>query len=408
MSKSPTVPTVEEIIRKLMPTTPIAKGTVTATGKGWVKIFYYDPLTHIQVKFAEVPTVVAVAEVRAGKPPKVTAPTISIPSIAIATTKVNAPGVPSIPDLSISIPAIDMPVVPAIDIPEVSVPAWQTVGVPWLDLPAIPAIDVPEPAIPYSNENFPAFYAAPGVGHDVVQALCDQLNKLRDMLYKVQGSVYTEDSAIKGYGANLAIYYVNYGLKVARKALLDIVSSIQGFRGNLQGSFNTLRDNVQASINNSLSDIRNKTQAALNVYRGSIQSSLNSSLADARAKTQAGLNTLRDNTQGSVNTALKDTRDKMHEALSNYASRITEAVNAGLADSRAKTQEALKAYQSNIQTAVNAGLNNIIPILYEQIGLPTDQLISPINLRNVTNESFEFYALSPGIKLHYVAIGKRA
>jgi hypothetical protein len=98
----------------------------------------------------------------------------------------------------------------------------------------------------------------------------------------------------------------------------------------------------------------------------------------------------------------------MHEALSNYASRITEAVNAGLADSRAKTQEALNAYQSNIQTAVNAGLNNIIPILYEQIGLPTDQLISPINLRNVTNESFEFYALSPGIKLHYVAIGKRA
>lgn len=34
--------------------------------------------------------------------------------------------------------------------------------------------------------------------------------------------------------------------------------------------------------------------------------------------------------------------------------------------------------------------------------------ISPLNTRNVGTDGFEFYSLSPNMKVHYVAVGPRA
>lgn len=58
-----------------------------------------------------------------------------------------------------------------------------------------------------------------------------------------------------------------------------------------------------------------------------------------------------------------------------------------------------------IQTTANAALNDVLPTFWDTIKLPKGQLITPINTRNVTNTSFEYYALSKGQKTHYIAVG---
>lgn len=403
-SQLPNIPSLEEIIAKAMPSMPLAKGTVTATVKGWARSFYYDPLTGKQVRFSEVPTVVAVIETREGQSPVVAAPTISIPTIlAIEPTSIDLPTIPIPKAPDISIPNIDLPTASTIIIPSMDFPAATAIVIPSITLPETPVIDVPEPAIPWLAESFPGFFTdfAP------LKPLVDTLNSLRNMLYTIQGSAYNEGATVKGGGINLVIYYVNTGLKLARKAVLDTITYIRNLRTNIQTAMNTYRDNIQTSVNNGLADARNKTQAALSTYRNNIQASVNNGLADARAKTQTALNLYRDAIQDSVNKGLINMKDILQYVLVNYHIRMKGAINSALADSRAKTQEALNIQRDNIQKALNAGLSTVIPMLYEQIGLPTDQLISPVSLRNVTTESFEFYALSPGIKLHYVAIGKR-
>lgn len=58
-----------------------------------------------------------------------------------------------------------------------------------------------------------------------------------------------------------------------------------------------------------------------------------------------------------------------------------------------------------IQASINAALNDVLPTFWDTTGLPKDQLITPINTRNVTNTGFEYYALAEGQTTHYIALG---
>lgn len=424
-----TIPTVEEIMRKITPSPPIAKGKVTATTKGWTKTFYYDPLTGNQVKFAESPTVVAIAEVREGLSRVVSAPTITIPEI------------PPISPTSISVPSVALPAAPTITIPIVSLPTAPTINIPTVTLPPLPPVEVPAPSI---NAN--PLYALVGYRFTcgwAVAGLCDALNKLMELW----------DKAI--YVLIDIVNTVNVGFAKARVAILGTLDSLKKFRDNTQTTLNSYRDNIQSSINVALKDVQAKTQDALNAYRDNIQSAVNAGFKDVQVKTQVALN--------------------------DYRSRIEAGVNATLADSRLKIQDAFNAYRANIQTSVNAGLSQFIPAFYDMMGLPpptispeatqrlramgdvngdgiidqrdidilkvaygtrkgdprydeacdlnkdglvnvsdlniatgnygktavpTAQLISPVQIRNVTVDSFEFYSLG-NMTLHYIAIGKR-
>lgn len=109
-----------------------------------------------------------------------------------------------------------------------------------------------------------------------------------------------------------------------------------------------------------------------------------------------------------VNASLKDLRDKTQDALNAYRSKIEEAVNDGLSELKGNNQDALNSYRDRIQTALNSGLSRVIPMFYSMMGLPTGHLVSLVNTRNVRKDTFEFYALSTGMKVHYVAIGRVA
>lgn len=312
------VPTVPELIAKLSPL-PIAQGTVQPFRTGWIKAYYYDPLTGLQVTFKQPPTVVASALSRSGVPPSVSAPVISIPSI-------------------------DLPAAPTITIPTVDLPSFPTV--PSVALPPAAPITISKPSLAFLNESFPYFVAAPGIGHDVVQALCDQLNQMTNTLYDLQGGVSPSPHGING-----AILLINEGLTAAYNTCQAIINEINALVNNTQAAVNTYGTNINAT----LSDLRNKMQAALNAYQTNIQNA--------------------------INAALSDTRDKM--------------------------QAALNAYQASIQNSINQGLSSIIPDLYDQIGVPLTELITPVQVRNVAADSFEFYCLSEDYAIHYVAVGTK-
>jgi len=308
------IPQVEELLKKIMPMPAIAKDTVTAMFKGWTRVTYTDAITKKPVTFAELPTIVAVMETRGGKPPTVTAPTITILGIK--------------------------PVTPTtITVPTMTLPAAPTISIPLVDIPPLPKVDIPVITIAFLNLSFP--FLTSDIGW-VQNQICTPVNRIVEQLYFFQTR------------ANDMINFINRGFAEARKSLLNAVESIKTLRDNTQASITKYRDSIQYSVNGALTDTRDKTQAALNDYR----------------------------------------------------TRIETGVNKALEDVRSKTQIALSEYQANIQTAINKGLSEVIPKLYEQIGLPSDQLLSTINIRNVATTSFEFYALSAGAKLHYVAIGK--
>jgi hypothetical protein len=271
------VPTVEEILAELSPL-PIAEGRVTAYSTGWVKAYYFDPVTGLQVKFATKPALVVSAETRSGSPPTVKAPTISIPSIAL-------------------------PAAPTIDIPAITIPPLPTITIPDVG----PEIDNLNNAL-----NSLKSYRFTGVS-----PLVGPLNSMMDLWITAINYLQT------------LLGDINLGFINIRNGLQNIVTAI--------GTFGT------------------NAQDALNTYRGNIQTSLNAALADMQSKAQAGLNAFRD----------------------------------------------------YIQTGVNNGLAQVIPALYDQIGVPLTQLISTVQYRNVTNESFEFYSLSPGYTVHYEAIGPK-
>ena len=70
-------------------------------------------------------------------------------------------------------------------------------------------------------------------------------------------------------------------------------------------------------------------------------------------------------------------------------------------------QAVLDKFRGFIESGVNEGLSTVIPRLYEMMCLAPGMLMNPVETRNMTRDSFEFYSLSEGMKLHYLAAGPR-
>jgi hypothetical protein len=234
----------------------MAQGTVTAHMTGWIKAYYYDPLTNLQVTFAQPPTVVATALSRSGTPPAVSAPTISIP-------------------------LIELPVAPPI-----------TLTIP--DLTA------------------------------------------------EQNAVVADLNALQGYRFSVGTSYI---------PLVDAIF------GNLITQLNKL----MALWNTAISDLI---------------------------------------------TLVVDIGAAFYQAKQDIQN-VINSINSALSDTQAKMQAAVNTYQLDIQNSVNQGLSQIIPALYDQIGVPLSELITPVQIRNVAVDSFEFYSLSDDYEIQYVAIGTK-
>lgn len=306
---------------EIKPPAMIAKGILRAPARGWYTAYYYDPLTGAAMTFPERPTVVAVAELRTGRIPSVTAPTISIPRITL----------PSAP--TIDIPDVGLKVV---SITKFELAWWKCrpCGYTWLSI--------------------------------VRQYRCPECRRT-DILGPWTGRKAAED-ALK------SLYWWS-----SREGLGDWVI-LNWARDLIIGAFQWLGIGM-GRVTFALWDT---TKAQVDEVISRVNAAFRSMIGDPEKPVS-----------GSLNRALDDLR---------Y--RIRDSVNAGLSDARDKTQDALNTYRSRIQSAINAGLGDIIPTLYSMMGLPDGQLVSPVNIRNVSTANFQFYSLSSGMILHYVAVGK--
>jgi Skp family chaperone for outer membrane proteins len=269
------------------------------------------------------------------------------PPTVVATAETRGGSVPAVSAPTINIPSIQLPVAPEISIPSVPLPGAPSIQIPQITLPSLPTITIPDWT---ADEN----------------ALIQALENL-------QGYRFTNCGAAIAPVCNA----LNDLMKLWDTAIGDLITAIV----DIGSAFFQAKQNLQALING-VSALHDDAQSALNTYQGNIQSSINSALTNVQSATQTALNAYRDNIQSSLNSAMQDWQTK--------------------------AQAALNSYQSNIQDSLNKGLSQIIPALYDQIGVPLSELITPVQIRNVTPESFEFYALSPGYTIHYVAVGVKA
>lgn len=386
----PSLYEIEKKLRELLPTeTPaVARAVVEAPRKGWCKAEYYDALTGEKFSFYDMPSVVAVALLREGPSRVVTAPAIEIPTVKV-------------------------PSVPSITIPEISMPEAPTIAVPTVTLPPPAEVTVPTFSIPY----------APSVGGRfkcgaLTQWICDQLNPMLDNI----------DTAIARL--NEAIYAINKAFAETRESLIATIDEISEFRDNAQTALNDYSGKIKTSVDAGLADLKAKTEATLSEFRRNVEATVSAAMRDYARNVQAAFNEYRNNIQVSVNAGLSQFIPTLYDMMglpppevsAEDAARLREMgdVNGdGVIDDK-DVDLVKKAYGSregdpnwnpacdlNHNGVVDAGDVAIVSRNYGKSVVPTAQLISPVQIRNVTRDGFEFYGLSTGMKLAYVAVGKR-
>jgi hypothetical protein len=67
----------------------------------------------------------------------------------------------------------------------------------------------------------------------------------------------------------------------------------------------------------------------------------------------------------------------------------------------------VEAYDLNHDGIISIKDASIASAHYGKSIVPTTQLLSPAQVRNVMADGFEFYGLSAGMKLAYIAVGRR-
>jgi hypothetical protein len=382
------------VLSGLVPT--FAKSVVEAPQKGWCKAEYYDALTGEKFSFYEPPTVVAVAMVRDGSSRLVTAPSIKIPTVEL----------PNVPE--IEFPAISMPGAPPIDLPPLTLPTPAAITIP---KPEIPMIGVAQTMFYWNAGVFPTINAE-------MQSMVTSLNEMSRVLVDVQNKI------------NQSIYWINVGLKKVVETAEAIELEIEHYAEDTKVAMNNYSAKIKASIDAGLADLRGKTEATISQFRSNVKTSMNATMSDYRTKTQAAFDSYKSSIEVSMNAGLSQFIPVLYDMMGLPVPALSEADKAafrdmgdvngdGIIDQKdmdllksaygAKKGEARynEVYDLNHDGVIDTKDLAILGRSYGKSIVPTAQLLSPAQLRNVTKDGFEFYGLSAGMKLSYVAVGRR-
>jgi len=402
--------------------------------------------------------------------PSITIPTIKLPTIPpITIPKVELPTVPGISFPGITLPA--MPEIPEVSIPQVTdiitkeIERIQRVDFnsdEYCKLIAQSARDKVNTLAPpwplnlvwdfvCGNLVYWGFYAGWYAGGWVLNVLWDsfvqpQIDRVRNSINSVVGEANAK--------INSQLTKIRDGFTDAFTKIKDTVNQgLADLKSKTEGAFNVFRGNVETSVSGAMSDYSSKVQVAFNSYRVSIETSISGAMADYSSKVQDGFNGLRSNIEAGLSTALINYNKNVQVALNDYRLNIESSVNAGLMQfipalydmiglpaPQASSEEAAMlremgdvngdgvidmkdldlikaAYESGrYDPACDLNHDGVIDITdittasqnYGKRAVSTVLLLSPIEIRNVAKDSFEFYSLQDsGFELSYIAIGRR-
>jgi len=364
------VPRIEEFMRRAenilvrlekLSRMTFAWGTQATATKGWVKIFFVDPLTGKPVQIKN-PSVVAVFKERRGTwtPPRYMPPQIKI--------RFPKPSLKSVPVPSVAVPSLPFP---SVSVPHISIPS---VSVPRITVPSVSVARV-------RRGNF-----------------ATESGKKAKEWFKAKMGDWGWANWIRDRLADL-MYWVGYGVGLVMNWVWDKFIQPQ-------------IDKVQDTINYGLSLARSRVQSALDGFRNSV----NYALSYARSSTQNAVNYVVDRINkgfAATRTAVLDLRSKANAALSSLARNAETALNRSINE----TNTALSELSSGAEKEVNKGfsvvaayagdaVNQALEKLYELIGLVKGEAFTPVTVRNVTDSYFEVW--SPGeAVVTWIAVGER-
>ena len=192
-----------------------------------------------------------------------------------------------------------------------------------------------------------------------------------------------------------------------------------------QDKINEMKSRIETEINDNFGLIEDQTQGNAEKIQDPVNE-LVSELQDALDATNEDLITLSENFNGSIseiNTALEDISTVQNEAIQAALDDFGDNVGSALEDISDENDAALNEVITLLQEAIDAenevinqsyqdltalsqnAIDQAPARLYEEIGAPDGQLITPVQVRNIDNTGFEFLGYEGGTKINWTATG---
>jgi len=165
------------------------------------------------------------------------------------------------------------------------------------------------------------------------------------------------------------------------------ISKIADIKAKTIRRISTTREDIEKAIRNSLGD----WTVAFNWIRDAIAYGLSfifKWVFDVIVGAQI------DRVQDAMNDVISDFNDKVNK----QTDKIVDAVNSVISDFNKKVNDQIDIVTDRI--------NDALASLYDVWGIPYDVAITPVHIRNVKSDGFEFLSLGK-TKIHWIAIGER-
>jgi len=180
---------------------------------------------------------------------------------------------------------------------------------------------------------------------------------------------------------------------VINDVVADADTELKDFKANVESNMNTTIDEIRNNnsiLETTLQDMNSNIDSTISSMNNDIESTIIKMNQDVEGQmqglsddTQSELVSMRDDIEGQINAL----SDDIEAALNEYNQNVTNAYN-------------------DITALAEQSLNESTNQVYEAIGAPAGQAISPVQIRNVDETGFEFLGYRGGLTIHWNAIGE--
>lgn len=226
---------------------------------------------------------------------------------------------------------------------------------------------------------------------DNIQSEVDRFvnEDLQDSLVSIDEALVGTEAEINSLSSEVSeqMQLMNEDTNTALRDLTEITQ--QEFNSSIaetQSQINSSIDDIEVSVNERLISMQNQTNNSII----DIQESSNSAIADLEAE---------------INTALEDIQIDTNDSIADIEQGINdklETIDQNFADLDSRINNAL----AEITAQAEAALNESLELLYSTMGMPKGELMVPVQIRNVSNEGFEFLGYQGGTEINWTAMGR--
>jgi len=205
-----------------------------------------------------------------------------------------------------------------------------------------------------------------------------------------------------------------------------IRDSINVLNGNVRDELISMNTNIENVINNVVAD----ADTELKNFKTNVEDNMNTTIDEIRNNnnivetTLQDMNSNIDSTISGMNSDIENTITSMNQEVDEQMKGLSNDTQSELVDMRDDIEGQINALSDDIEAALNEynqnitnaynditalaeqSLNESTNQVYEAIGAPAGQAISPVQIRNVDETGFEFLGYRGGLTIHWNAIGE--